>query len=379
MIHFGTGSHVHRLVTVLSFVGEYPAHSVHLLGKERVIKELVHKLTVTQTFRNDATGEEHTCRLLTITGKGREKSIRFYKAGLVILEWIHPEAYSYYMHSFWNHKFPGDAAHRERHHRVAEAAVVCRNAGLEVRPYELPRLQNQGLYQVVPEQPVFYLSKDIKRVGEAEMNKTMFTRMTGAIFSPGGCYGVYNTRNCAMKWNGMGEFKALHSLMEVGRMNAGVPEVDSAVLIGASGEMALKTLLESEGNKRLELRFDAIYHHIHFIEMNGTGVRQLKLLILPDWKENILDLLFDEDERAFDRGIFDYDAYIDGVYVFSHLDSDLARLIRFKEGITGGDGNYEVLCFPHQLGFLREYLGKRVSYKTIEMELLEAELGKEGR
>lgn len=92
MTHFSAKSHVHRLVTVLSFVGEYPAHSHHLLGKERVMKELVHRLTTAQTFRNDETGEEHTCRLLTITGKGREKTIRFYKAGLAILGWVHPEA-----------------------------------------------------------------------------------------------------------------------------------------------------------------------------------------------------------------------------------------------------------------------------------------------
>ena len=55
MIHFSATSHVHRLVTVLSLVGEYPAHPLRLLGKERVMKELVRKLTVTQTFRNDET------------------------------------------------------------------------------------------------------------------------------------------------------------------------------------------------------------------------------------------------------------------------------------------------------------------------------------
>ena len=74
------------------------------------------------------------------------------------------------------------------------------------------------------------------------------------------------------------------------------------------------------------------------------------------------------------KEFFEYDAFVDGVYVFSHLDSDLARLIRFKEAVTGGDKRYEVVCYPHQLGYLREYLGDRVGYKTIEMELLEAEM-----
>lgn len=74
----------------------------------------------------------------------------------------------------------------------------------------------------------------------------MFTRIVGAIFYPGGCYAVYNTRNAAMKWNGMGEFKALHSLTELARMNAGVQSIDSAILLGESYDTALTTLLESD-------------------------------------------------------------------------------------------------------------------------------------
>lgn len=157
-------------------------------------------------------------------------------------------------------------------------------------------------------------------------------------------------------------------------MNAGVAEVDSAVLFGESYEAAVKTLLASEESKRLEFRFDGIYRHIYFIVMNELGIRQLKLLMLPDWKRKMQEALFDEESLAFDKGIFEYDAYVNDVYVFSHLDSDLARLIRFKEAVTGGDGRYVVVCYPHQLGFLKEYLGSRVSYETIGMELLEAEM-----
>lgn len=67
-----------------------------------------------------------------------------------------------------------------------------------------------------------------------------------------------------MKWNGMGEFKALHSLTELARMNAGVQSIDSAILLGESYDTALTTLLESDKNRRLELRFDGIYRHIYF-------------------------------------------------------------------------------------------------------------------
>ena len=69
MLHFRPGSQVHRLVTLLSVAGEFPARSLRLLGNERVYKALVHKLTQPQTFRHHQTGMDFTCRLLSISGR----------------------------------------------------------------------------------------------------------------------------------------------------------------------------------------------------------------------------------------------------------------------------------------------------------------------
>ena len=199
MLHFRPGSQVHRLVTLLSVVGEFPAQSIHLLGNKRVYMELIRKLTEPQIFRHYQTGTDFSCRLLTISGKGRDKTIRLYKGALPILNWIHPKSYEYYMDAFWNHRFPGDAAHKERNHRVAEMAAMCMNAELEFRPYMLPNLQNQELLHLVPNEPVFYLAKELKKTGGNEMNKTMFTRMVGALFSGNTGYAAYNTREAVMK------------------------------------------------------------------------------------------------------------------------------------------------------------------------------------
>ena len=177
----------------------------------------------------------------------------------------------------------------------------------------------------------------------------------------------------------MGEFKALHNLIEVGRLNAGTDQIDSAVLFGESGDIALKTLLESDKSRRLEFRFDSIYHHIYFMPMDMCGVRQLSILSVPDWKEKLLDLLFEREVRSFDKGLFEYDACVDGVYILSHLDGDIARLIRFKEGIRNQTGRFEILCFPHQTHFLQEYMGGLVGIKTIGMDAVEAELCPERR
>lgn len=379
MVHFRPGSQAWQLIMLLSFVGEFPYQSLSLLGSERVYRALVYKLTTPQTFRHFQTGMEFTCRLLTISGKGSDKTIRLYKGGLPILEWLESDVYRNYMDAFWDHHFPGDAAHRERNHRVAEAAAVCMRSGMEARPYRLPKLQNLKICQTVPANPSLYLARDIKKVGGTEMNKTMFTRMVGALFTTGSCYAVYNTRNAAMKWNGMGEFKALHSLIELARLNAGTRRIDSAILLGESEKIALRTLLESDRSRRLELRFDSIYRHIHFIPMDEAGIRQLRLITAPDWKAQLLELLFEPGVLSFDRGLFEYDACIGGTYVLSHLDGDIARLIRFREAIAGQNGQFEVLGFPHQTHFLKEYLGQAAAVKTISMDAVEEGLEIEGR
>lgn len=133
--------------------------------------------------------------------------------------------------------------------------------------------------------PSFYLAKSLKQVGGIEQNKTMFTRMVGAIFTPGAVYAVYNTRGAVMKWSGMGEFKALQNLIEIGRLNAGNVKTDAAILFGQSDEIALGTLIESDKSRRMELRFDSIYRHVHFVPMNDFGIKLLRLLSLPDWDE----------------------------------------------------------------------------------------------
>lgn len=376
MIHFRPGSQVFRLVTLLSVVGEFPMRSLALLGNARTFRTLVHRLIKPQLFRDSQTGAEIECRLLTVCHTGNQKSVRLYKAALPILEWM--GAKDYYLGAFWDHHFPGDAAHCTRNHRVAEAVVMCLRAGMEIRPYVLPKLQNLSIRSVVPEYPALYLARDLKKVGETEMNKTIFTRMIGAFLAGGNCFAVYNTRSAVMKWSGMGEFKALHSLTEVMRLNAGLSSVDSAVLLGESEETALQTLMESDRSRRMEFRFDSIYRHVYFVPLNDEGVRQLRLMLLPDWNEKLLAALFPAETRSYNRGQFEYDARIGEKYIFSHLDGDIARLERLRDAIRTGIVDLEVICFPHQTHFLREYLGGKVETKEIELSLIETALGLKG-
>ena len=379
MMTLRPGSHACSIFSILSITGEIPMDSFKLIGSERVLKALVHKMTEEQEyrFRPEWTTEKFQGKLLRITGKGRNKAVRLTKKALPVLDWIHPGSYGYYMDSFWNHQFPGDQTHIDRIHRVAETVLMCQMAGIECRGYCLPSLQNQEIRLIVPAGPSCYLARDLKKVGSSETNKTKFTRLTGVIYSGREAYAVYNTRNALMKWNGMGEFKALQNLIEITRLNTRISSVDSAILFGKSEAIALRTLLEAEKNRRLELRFDGIYRNIYFVPMNSFGIHLLKILTLPGWKQKLLDLLFDPETQSDGTGMMEYDAFVEGKYVYSFLDQNIARLIRLREALQIQSEPVEILCFPEQGSLLQQYLGSHISIKYIELKTIENALWEE--
>ena len=154
-------------------------------------------------------------------------------------------------------------------------------------------------------------------------------------------------------------------------MNAGLEQVDRALLLGERMDVALQTLLESDKSPRMELRFDRIYPHIHFIPADRQGVRLLRLLTLPDWNERLLSAVFPHEWRLTGPGSFECDARHEGRFILSHLDGDIARLIRFRQALENGAGPFEVLCFPWQAAFLREYLGGAVPLRLLSIDALE--------
>jgi len=175
MITIRPGSHTQKVIELLSAAGEFPWRSLDVLGNERSIKALIHRLTSVQEFRFGKDESVHTGKLLQITGKGELRTIRFYKAALPILETLHPDALSYYLNAFNNHKFPGDSFHKWRNHRVAEAIAICQASGIEFLPYSLPALQKDEIKLITPDSSCFYIARDLKKVDLLELNKTMYT------------------------------------------------------------------------------------------------------------------------------------------------------------------------------------------------------------
>jgi len=384
MVTVKDGSHVYQLLQLLAIAGEFPASSLHLLGSERSVKDLVHRLESAQDIRFPPDESVLRTKMFTVSGYREMRTVRLSKGALPLLEGLYPEASDYYMRMTHNHNFSGGVHHVGRNHRVGEAIAMAMMAGLEFQPYMLPKLQSGTIARKAFPKPSFYIARDIKGSEFDDMDKTMFTRVVGAMFYPGGCYAVYNTRNAVMKWSGTGEFKAKHFLSGLNRCNNSSNDVESALLLGNDPAVALQTILESDKTKNLRKssRFDKTYRCVHFVPLNSDGIQLLKLLTLPDWNERVLDALFERECRSWNQGFMEYDAVVNGVYVFSHLDSDLARLIRFREGLrfeekglpwrTETERQFEVVCYPWQAEFLKVYLGgiPRLRFRAIPMEKL---------
>ena len=373
MIEVRQGSLISKLLFVLSIAGEFPMYSISLLGNYQSQIRLINKASKECEYFNPQTKEHYTAKVLTVIGKGRRKSLRLLSGAETLLKWI--GLWSLFQETQGGFKYSGDREHRDRAHRVAEGYAMMYLAGVAVNPLQIPKLQQEAIQNLFLEKECYYGSKQLKEVGSLEMNKNAYTRIVGAVFANKNVYAVYNTRHQIMKWNGRGEKKTLINLEEISRMNANIYRVTSAILLGKNTKVILETLRETEETKRLEFCFDGIYTHIHFVPMDANGVRQLRLLCLEDWREELLSALFPDEMRSYDQGGFEYDASIGGKFILTFFDGDIARLQRFRYAAQRTSGEYEVLCFPFQVELIKGYLGDLVKIKTVKWEVIENALG----
>lgn len=373
MITIRPGSHVHTLLTVLSFVGEYPVTALGLLGSVRSYKDLIHKLTMPQEFRFPDSEERFTCRMLTVSGKGKRKTIRLHKSALPLIKCWDEDAYDNYMYEFDDHTFSGNARHVERNHLVAETAVMCMKAGIEANPLYTPEVMDDAVRQLRLTEPCFYFARELKRVNDYELNKIRFTRLAGAIVYPGGAYAVYNYREEMLKWMGEGEIKIKHHLHTIftPMISYEFPLQEAAIIFGADYDVALNMLKEMKETQKMDNGLFHTYKDIFFIPMDDFGARLLRVLTTWNWQERILNALFNRQVRSHNRGSFTYDAYENGEFQFSFLDGNIWRLFRFREAILNRSGIFRIICYPEQKVFLQAYFGDMAELSTVKMDDVE--------
>ena len=376
MIYIRPGAHVLELLELLSVAGEFPMSALSILGNQRTMRELVCKLEDKQEIEVSWSGKRYCARLLSISGKrGLMRNIRLHKSALPLLDELHPAAVDYYLSAFRNHAFSGKRGDIERNHRVAETLAMMFSSGIEIRPYLLPRLQTEHIEPTVGDMPCFYPSRIVKKLDGDSMNKTGFTRMTGLLLKKGVGFAVYNTRNAVMKWHGDGELKAMQQCEDLARRNAGVDALCGAILFGSSGSVALDTLMETNKAGRRDCRIDHIYTAVHFVPLNDDGKSLLRLLTIPALQSRLRSVLFPLRLQVNGFVECDCDAVDGGKYILSHLDGDLARLVRFRlAAIEDAEHRYEAVCYPWQLEYAKPFLGERIELKLIDPARIAAAL-----
>ena len=361
-------SQLYRLISLLSVCGEYPVRSLHMLGNKRMYRKIVDECMQPLTVRNPETAEAITLpRLFNLCGKGRLKSIRLYSGALPILKWL--DEGEYYDAISNGHNMPMNDQHLDRNHRVAEVLAVCRDAGIEIFPHNLPNFQRDEFDTIIPlRQPFFMTSRMLKWFGGNDAaNKTNFTRMVGALFISDTDYFVYNTRYTPMKWSGSGEIKAKINVRTLLKK----PPFHEAysMLFADSGEIAMNAFLSTQKIRISNYHFHGIYEKVHFIPLNEYGARFLRFFTVRGWHDYLTKIILEIDELP-NRNYYAYDNYDDGIYSLVWLDGDLRRLWSASKF----EGDLRVYCFEWQKDFVRNFLGDDVEITTVNFDKVEQRL-----
>lgn len=342
--------------------------SVCLLGNDRVWKRRIRELQKVQDFCLPSDQERVRFQMLTVSGKGKAKTIRLHKSALPILKKVNPEAFAYYMRRFGKHHFSGAPAHVSRNHRIAEMVAMCQAAGIVSFPWDAQDPHDWNVRNQDVAHPMSYLSRDLKEFHKGEMKKTEYTRIAGAIVYPRGVYAVYNTRDQSMLWCGRGEEKTKILLSSIFLAGGRRAEVNDAILLGTDFRAAATTLYEAFRRRHLTERVDKIYQSLHFIPMSPEGVKMLEMITSEGWETNLKVAIYGNATTwPMPKGL-EHDAVIDGVYHYCHLDGDLCRLIRFRRSLARWPEESFVLdCFPDQMPYLKEYLGDYLAKANVEV------------
>ena len=217
-------------------------------------------------------------------------------------------------------------------------------------------------------EPAFYSSKYLKSVGNAEQNRTQYTRLVGSLFTQSANYIVYNTRHSVMNWHGEGERKMCLNMETISMRNSYHASINSAIILGKDFEVAQDTLFWYETGERNVRLNNQGYQYMHFIPMTADGKKLLQIMLVPNWQKQLLLSVFSEDQLMVGKGSFTYDALVDGVHVLSFLDGDILKLSEFHRAVKDDKYPWAVYCFDFQVPFLKSYFGESADIWSIELD-----------
>lgn len=380
MIIIKEGNNNYCLLKIMAMTGEFPTKAVKLLGDYNRWRRRIMEMTKMQTYHNSETGEKYKCVALYITGEKSDKSIRLTKNAMRLLEWIG-------LREIYERDFPKFYGNEraEKTHRNAEAMLMFFLNDVKVQ--KTGNIDKNSF-------PVFYAAKF---EGKAMKNcnntitlpdktkKTVFTRVIGIFMNETNCMAVYNTRSKNMKWSMSAEEKSRAVYDEIARKHCKNNAFDSALIFGSDYATCFNTIMNPTSGKIKNHRSDflQIYRKIYTVPLDNFGKKLMKIMMMPDFQSKLEAILMPEKNRRKGYGLFEYDGIMNGQYVFSFLDSNVARLHSFRLAMEiyfkknpEKYGIPKIVCYYEQEDFVRKlFAGYNLEITRINIDTVLKKLG----
>ncbi len=259
---------------------------------------------------------------------------------------------------------------RQRLHRIADATLTMKNAGVSVFRDEHDNIFSPAFEgSVYIHAPVFYNSREIKELG------TLFTKVKGArsigtLLTEQNIFVAYNLGNSLMKWEYKAEMR-VKALMENMLCFPKITQQYSfgsikGLLFGDNVELAYRILTNEQEQYYIK---DEDYDSFYFVTNDEKGETLLRLLCNTELSDKLHSILTEPFYQQSRGCLIENDAMTeDGIPVLLAYNCDLQRIRRFASALKSQNRRGILFCLDYQADVLKRYCGDVADIKTIDYE-----------
>ncbi len=357
----GKQSQAYELLELTAIFGELPTKAISRLSggesyKEKIITALKQQGLIKSYYADGLRGLRPTT-----TAKR-----------LLLAD--NPERFSFFLdgNSDTNH-VRSDPRRRERLHRIAEATITMKNAGVVVFRDERPSVFGANFREGEHiRSPAFYNSREMKETGFMYA-KYKESRSVGILLTEQNAFLTYSLGDSLMKWDSRSEMRAktfVETVLCLQRLPTQYsPENIKALIFGNTQALAYEILSSDKKNFHY---LDENFDNLHYLTNDRKGELLLKLLCNREMREELDDILTDGLYYADTGALIENDAMTeDGRPVLLAYTLDLARIRRFALGLKLHEKQGVLICFDYQAEVLKRYCGERADIQTLDYEKVE--------
>lgn len=353
----------YQLLSLIAVSGELPVREVSRLVpsdsyREKLLTSLRDRKLLRTHCKDKLWGHRLTARAKEVLLSDSERRFAFFLTGRTDTNLLKSEV-----------------TRRLRLHRIAEATVTMRCAGVSIFRDEKPDVfypegTEPGKLLAV-ERAAFYNSREVKALGE-EFIKISGARSVGILLTLRDVFVVYNTSNTVMKWAYKSEMRTkalmIHTLCRKRLSSQYRMEDVNGLILGAGMEIAYQLLTGTDKGKRSYFVLDDNYDHFFYLTNDHAGEVLLCLLCDAEKTIELNKMLADGLYPRSPAMVIENDAVDEeGNPVLLSYFCDLPRLTRFVNALSLHDRTGTLFCFDFQKEVLQRFCGERVQIETIDL------------